>query len=84
VLHHHERYDGSGYPHGLKGDEIPLLAQIVGLVDTLEAATSPRSYRRPESLESTLDLLRRGARLGKWRTDLVEHLSAVVYPWTDQ
>jgi putative two-component system response regulator len=33
IRHHHERYDGSGYPDGLKGDEIPLVAQIVGLVD---------------------------------------------------
>ena len=43
---HHERYDGSGYPDGLRGDEIPLAAQIVGIADVYDALTSTRSYRR--------------------------------------
>jgi len=45
VVHHHERLDGSGYPDGLKGDEIPLLARIVGLADAFDAMTSNRPYR---------------------------------------
>ena len=44
---HHERVDGSGYPDGLKGDEVPLLAQIVGIVDVFDALTSQRPYRGP-------------------------------------
>lgn len=47
VLTHHERYDGSGYPHGLKGAEIPLGARIFSVVDTLDAITSDRPYRKP-------------------------------------
>ena len=45
VRSHHERLDGSGYPNGLRGDEIPLLAQIVGIVDVYDALTSHRPYR---------------------------------------
>lgn len=45
VLHHHERYDGNGYPHGLAGDEIPLLARIIGVADTFDAMSSNRAYR---------------------------------------
>jgi response regulator RpfG family c-di-GMP phosphodiesterase len=46
VLTHHERYDGTGYPQGLRGDEIPLLARIFSVADTLDAMTSDRPYRR--------------------------------------
>jgi putative two-component system response regulator len=45
VRHHHELYDGSGYPDGLRGEEIPLLAQIVGIVDLYDAVTTTRPYR---------------------------------------
>ena len=49
VLHHHERYDGSGYPDGLKGDEIPLGARIITVVDVYEALTSDRPYHKAMS-----------------------------------
>ena len=45
--HHHERYDGKGYPDGLKGEEIPELARIIGVADAYDAMTSKRSYRDP-------------------------------------
>jgi len=45
VRHHHERLDGSGYPDGLRGDAIPLLAQIVGIVDVFDALTTTRPYK---------------------------------------
>jgi putative nucleotidyltransferase with HDIG domain len=51
VLHHHERLDGSGYPEGLRGDAIPLLARIVGLADAFDAMTSNRPYRPMLPLE---------------------------------
>ena len=46
ILHHHEKYDGSGYPFGLKKKEIPLSAKIFAIMDTLDAMTSDRPYRR--------------------------------------
>jgi HD-GYP domain-containing protein (c-di-GMP phosphodiesterase class II) len=49
VAHHHERYNGTGYPKGLKGEQIPLAARIIAVADTFDAITSSRSYRKPIS-----------------------------------
>ncbi len=46
VRHHHENWDGSGYPDGLKGQDIPILARIFAVVDTFDALYSPRPYKR--------------------------------------
>ena len=47
IRHHHENWDGSGYPDGLIGDAIPLAARIIAFADTIDAMTSERPYRRP-------------------------------------
>jgi hypothetical protein len=54
VLHHHEHWDGSGYPHGLSGEEIPLGARIVLVADAFEAMTADRPYRQAQSREAAL------------------------------
>ncbi|MGQ9546341.1 MAG: diguanylate cyclase [Dehalococcoidia bacterium] len=61
ILYHHERWDGSGYPEGLKGEEIPLEARILGIADSFEAMTSARLYRPPMPLEEVIKELKRGA-----------------------
>ncbi|MDD1622455.1 MAG: response regulator [Methylococcaceae bacterium] len=61
ILQHHERMDGSGYPHGLKGDEILLEARIIGVADVMEAMSSHRPYRPAPGLERALAEIRRGA-----------------------
>src|SRR5207245_7150392 len=61
VLAHHEHYDGSGYPNGLKGDEIPLAAQIISVADTYEAMTSTRPYRSALGHDEAVAELRRVA-----------------------
>jgi putative nucleotidyltransferase with HDIG domain len=61
VLSHQERWDGSGYPAGLKGEEIPLGARIFAVVDTFDAMTSDRPYRRALSTEEARDEVRRFA-----------------------
>ena len=58
ALRHHERYDGSGYPDGLKGDEIPLEARIVAVADVLDALLSTRPYKGAWTLDEALDWLR--------------------------
>jgi putative two-component system response regulator len=57
VRHHHERLNGTGYPDGLKGDDIPLLAQITGLVDVYDALTTDRPYRRGRSQDEAFEVL---------------------------
>lgn len=57
VYCHHERWDGSGYPNGLKGDEIPLMAQIVSIVDVYDALTSSRPYRKAFLKNEVLEIL---------------------------
>lgn len=54
VLHHHERFDGKGYPHGLKGEQTPLIARIIAVADTFDAMSSNRSYRPALSREKVL------------------------------
>jgi putative nucleotidyltransferase with HDIG domain len=59
IRHHHERWDGCGYPDGLSGDKIPLLARIVSVADAFDAMTSKRAYRESMSLEeSIIELLK--------------------------
>jgi putative nucleotidyltransferase with HDIG domain len=55
VKHHHERWDGKGYPDGLKGEEIPIEARIVGVCDSFDAMTSDRPYRAAMSVEDAID-----------------------------
>ncbi|WP_302582973.1 HD domain-containing phosphohydrolase [Anaerostipes caccae] len=59
TLYHHERFDGSGYPSGLKGDEIPLIARIISVADTYDAMTSTRCYRKGMGQETALAELKK-------------------------
>lgn len=61
VLHHHENHDGSGYPDGLAGADIPIEARIIHVVDIFDALTSDRSYRARFSLEEALNIIAEGA-----------------------
>jgi HD-GYP domain-containing protein (c-di-GMP phosphodiesterase class II) len=54
VLHHHERWDGGGYPNGLSGCAIPIEARVLAVADAFDAMTSPRPYRRSVTIESAL------------------------------
>jgi putative two-component system response regulator len=77
VRHHHERIDGSGYPDGLKGDDIPLLAQIMGIVDVYDAITTARPYKPAASSEQALDDLMDEVKRGWRRRDLVEAFASL-------
>jgi len=60
VLHHHEHYDGSGYPYGLKGSEIPFLSQIISIADVYDAVTTNRAYREAMSKKEALKIIEEG------------------------
>ena len=59
VYHHHEKYDGTGYPEQLKGENIPLLARIVAVADAFDAMTSRRSYRGEMDLDYVKEEIKR-------------------------
>jgi len=71
VRHHHERLDGRGYPDGLAGDRIPLLAQIVSIVDVFDALTTHRPYRKALATSTAYQMMRDDARGGWCREDLL-------------
>jgi putative two-component system response regulator len=77
VRHHHERLDGSGYPDGLKGDAIPVLAQIMGVVDVFDAITTERPYKMAASPAHAYEELMNEAKKGWRREDLVEAFIAL-------
>ena len=58
VKYHHERWDGNGYPEGLRGEEIPLLGRLLGVADFLDALTSDRSYRKGVSLDEAVQMVK--------------------------
>lgn len=57
ILHHHERYDGRGFPHGLRGEEIPLYARVIAVADTYDAITSNRAYRPAKGKKEALAII---------------------------
>jgi putative two-component system response regulator len=73
IRHHHERFDGRGYPDGLRGDQIPILARIVSVCDAYDALVNDRPYRPGLSRDEAIEILRRGAGT-QWDPDLVELL----------
>ncbi|MGD9786388.1 MAG: HD domain-containing phosphohydrolase [Sulfuricellaceae bacterium] len=75
---HHERWDGKGYPDGLKGEAIPLLARIVAIADSWDAMTGDRVYRQGMPVEQALAILRREQDGGQWDPRLVREFIAMI------
>jgi putative two-component system response regulator len=83
IRNHHERWDGSGYPDGLKGEEIPLLARILQIADIYDALTTARPYKPALSVEEALQILEDEVRRG-WRdAELVSLFQQCVDKITD-
>jgi putative two-component system response regulator len=72
IRHHHERFDGSGYPDGLKGEAIPLGARIMAVVDVYDALCTERPYKPALSHREAIDILRQEAEAGAWDPYVVE------------
>jgi putative two-component system response regulator len=87
IRHHHERYDGRGYPDGLRGESIPYEVRLLSIVDAYDALTSHRSYRpAPLTHAAALETLSREASGGKWDPKMVCQFTAMLGPnepdWT--
>lgn len=78
IRHHHKKLDGSGYPDGLKGDEIPLTARILQTVDIYDALTTERCYQKARSSEEAFLILRDGVKRGWWSGPLVDELESLI------
>jgi putative two-component system response regulator len=78
IRHHHERWDGTGYPDGLVGNEIPLLAQIFQLVDIYDALTHERPYKRAYSPKESLDLMVQETEKGWRNPNLMEKFAEFI------
>src|SRR5271156_5936681 len=78
IRHHHEKHNGSGYPDGLQGDEIPLTARILQLSDVYDALTTDRPYKVAFTPEVALDLMGEEAERGWWDRELFEAFREMI------
>jgi putative two-component system response regulator len=79
IRHHHERFDGRGYPDGLRGEAIPYEVRLLSIVDAYDALTSHRAYRAaPLTHDAAMETLRREATGGKWDPVMVEQFATML------
>jgi putative two-component system response regulator len=78
IYYHHEKLDGSGYPVGLKADDIPVGAKIMTVADIYDALTSDRPYRKAMSREKALEILQQEVSEGKLDRQIVEYLTEII------
>jgi putative two-component system response regulator len=78
IRHHHEKADGSGYPDGLRGDEIPMTARVLQIVDVFDALTTARPYKRALSVEETLEIMALEVAKGWWDQHVFENFSKLI------
>ncbi|MEL6110071.1 MAG: HD domain-containing phosphohydrolase [Planctomycetota bacterium] len=78
IRHHKEHFDGTGYPDGLRGDQIPLKAQIVGIVDVYSALTNDRPFRRAKSHTEAIEILQHRAKQGIHDPALVDRFCQMI------
>jgi len=79
IRHHHEKQDGSGYPDGLKGEEIPLTARILQITDIYDALATDRPYRKALPLDKALSIMREEVKRGWWDGSILDEFEAVVH-----
>ena len=78
IRHHHERWDGKGYPDKLKSEEIPIIARIINVIDSFDAIVSERPYRKSYSTNEAINLMNTEKSSGQWETWLVEKFIGMV------
>ena len=78
IRHHHERFDGSGYPDGLAGEEVPLLARIFQVVDVYDALTNDRCYRKALSRDKALEIMADETGRGYWDSEIFQRFVELI------
>jgi len=78
IRHHHEKLDGSGYPDGLKGEEVPLTARVLQIVDIYDALTTSRPYRKALSPKEAFALIHKEAERGWWDGALLKEFEGML------
>lgn len=78
IRHHHEKLDGSGYPDGLRGEEIPLTARILQITDIYDALTTDRPYRKALSTQEACAILRKEVQRGWWDGSILDEFEALL------
>jgi putative two-component system response regulator len=78
IRHHHEKLDGTGYPDGLKGDDIPLVARIMAVADIYDALVTDRPYRKAMTKSQAVSILKEDAAKGKLDVDVIESLVDII------
>ncbi len=78
IRHHHERWDGTGYPDALMHEDIPLYARMLAVVDTFDAIVSERPYRNPYRFEEALNVMQCGLESGQWDLYLTKRFIAMM------
>ncbi len=78
IRYHHERYNGTGYPEGLAGEDIPIHARIIGIVDCYDSLTTKRPYREALSSEVARDIMKKETEEGLWDPHLMDHFLTLL------
>jgi putative two-component system response regulator len=78
IRYHHEKLDGSGYPDGLRGGQVPVTARIMAIVDVYDALTTNRSYRTALAPEVALSILEEESRKGWWDSDILDNFRDII------
>jgi len=79
IRSHHEKQDGSGYPDGLRGEQVPLTARILQITDIYDALTTDRPYRKALPVGKAFEIMREEAKRGWWDTSILDTFEAVVH-----
>jgi putative two-component system response regulator len=83
IRHHHERWDGNGFPDRLAGEDIPVIARILAIVDAFDAMVSVRPYRNCKSFKNALETMQSEQYQGQWDPELLGYFLRMMYPLAD-
>ena len=78
IRHHHEKWNGTGYPDGLLAESIPYLARVFQIIDAYDALSSERPYKKAFTVEESIQTLRDEAEKGYWDPDLIKKFFAFI------